>query len=182
VDQAPEEFWRYAFPLPFRDKLETRALENAVDPYLMAALIRQESEFDPRVVSRANAIGLTQIKPSTGKEISRQLGIKAFKTAMLYDADTNLQMGVHYLGRMLNSLEGKPELALAAYNAGRSRAVNWRQWGDFREPAEFIETIPFNETRAYVQIVLRNADLYRRLYPPAQRAVISSGGLTEASR
>ena len=76
----------------------------------------------------------------------------------------NLQLGAYYLRSIADKLEGKWEAVLAAYNAGPTRAVQWLKWGDFREPAEFMETIPFRETRNYVSVILRNADAYRRIY------------------
>ncbi|MBV8809906.1 MAG: transglycosylase SLT domain-containing protein, partial [Acidobacteriaceae bacterium] len=78
--------------------------------------------------------------------------------------DRNIQLGTYYFRNLLDSSGGQPELALAAYNAGPGRVATWRNWGPFREPAEFIEAIPLHQTRGYVQIVMRNADVYRRLY------------------
>jgi soluble lytic murein transglycosylase len=164
IESAQSEFWRLAFPLPYRETLEKRAKEQELDPFLVAALIRQESEFDARVVSHANAYGLTQVLPSTGRELARRLGIRGFRAAMLFQPDFNLQMGTHYLKSLFTQLDSRWEATLAAYNAGKTRAVAWLQWYDYREPAEFVESIPFNETRNYVQTVIRNADIYRRLY------------------
>jgi soluble lytic murein transglycosylase len=170
LDSAPLEFWRLAFPLPYRADLERFARENQMDPYLMAALIRQESEFDPQAVSRSNARGLTQILPSTGRELSRRLNISTYSTARLFQPAMNLQLGTFYLKSLTGQLNGRTEAALAAYNAGLTRARAWLTWGEFREPAEFIETVPFSETRGYIQTVLRNADTYRRVYGMNQQA------------
>lgn len=164
IDAAPASFWRLAFPLPYRDSLERYARARNLDPFFLAALIRQESEFDARAVSRAMAYGLTQVLPSTGRQLGRKLGIRGFHTSMLYRPEVNLNMGTYYLRTLIDDLEGHTEAALAAYNAGKSRAKTWLDWAEYREPAEFIETIPFTETRNYVQVVLRNADIYRRLY------------------
>ncbi len=164
LDSAPAEFWKLAFPMPYRDDMERYAKQNGLDPFLMAALIRQESEFNPKAVSRSNARGLTQILPGTGRELSRRLKVKAYTTARLFQPVVNLELGSFYLKSIVDSLGGHFEAALAAYNAGPSRARSWLSWGEFREPAEFIETVPFSETRAYIQTVLRNADVYRRLY------------------
>jgi len=174
LESAPADFWKLAFPMPYRSDLERFAKQNDTDPFLMAALIRQESEFNPKAVSRANARGLTQILPSTGRELSRRLNVKPYTTARLFQPVVNLQLGTFYLKSMTASLGGHSEAALAAYNAGLSRAHAWLSWGDFREPAEFIETVPFTETRNYIQTVLRNADVYRRLYGPsaATRAAV----------
>ena len=163
-DSAPRDFWRSAFPLPFRADLDRFAKANGLDPFLVAALIRQESEFDARAVSRTSARGLTQIMPETGRELSRRVHLAPYSTVRLFEPAVNLQLGTYYLKMVTTQLGGHQEAALAAYNAGMSRAKLWLTWGEFREPAEFIETIPFAETRSYVQIVLRNADLYRRTY------------------
>jgi soluble lytic murein transglycosylase len=169
-DSAPRDFWRFAFPLPFRSDLDRFAKANSLDPFLVAALIRQESEFDPRAVSRTSARGLTQIMPETGRELSRRLHLAPYSTLRLFEPAVNLQLGTYYLKLVTTQLGGHEEAALAAYNAGMSRAKLWLTWAEFREPAEFIETIPFAETRSYVQIVLRNADLYRRTYGTAALA------------
>ena len=174
LSAAPESFWRLAFPLPFKTALSTYSKAQSLDPYMVAALVRQESEFDPGAVSRANACGLTQVVPSTGRGISKKVGIRRFRPAMLFNPDTNLKLGTYYVRTLLNSLDGEWEAALASYNAGKSRVVNWKTWSDFREPAEFVETIPFSETRNYVQVVMRNADVYRRLYGENAHAALAA--------
>lgn len=174
LDSAPLDFWRLAFPLPYRADLERFARDNQVDPFLMAALIRQESEFDAKAVSSSNARGLAQILPSTGRELSRRLSIGTYSTARLFQPAVNLQLGTYYLKTLTGQLNGHTEAALAAYNAGLTRAKAWLTWGEFREPAEFVEAVPFSETRNYVQVVLRNADVYRRVYGAAQQATTSA--------
>jgi soluble lytic murein transglycosylase len=164
LDAAPERFWKLAFPMPYRDALESTSRSRGIDPFVVAALIRQESEFNPRAVSRAKAYGLTQVLPSTGREISRRAGVLNFSTPMLFEPDVNLRLGTYYLKNMLDQHGGRWEHTLAAYNAGKSRVNDWVTWAEYREPAEFIETVPFTETRNYIQIVLRNAYVYRRLY------------------
>ncbi len=163
LDAAPEKFWHLAFPLPYRKSLEEYCRAQMLDPYLMAALIRQESEFNPKAISRANARGLAQVMPATGRQLSKKLGMR-YRTAMLFTPDTNLKLGTYYLKQLSDQLEGKWEAALASYNAGKSHVTTWLAAGNYREPAEFVESIPFNETRQYVQSVLRNAEVYRRLY------------------
>ena len=164
LDAAPREFWTFAFPLPFRDEVENLSKQNGLDPFLMAALIRQESEFNPKAVSRTGARGLAQIQPTTGRELSRRLKLTSYSSAALFQPHVNLQLGTYYLKSLLTQVGGREDAALAAYDAGLTHARAWLSWGDFREPAEFIETIPFTETHSYVQGVLRNAELYRRLY------------------
>lgn len=164
LDSAPAAFWRLAFPLPYREELEKHASQQQLDPFFFAALIRQESEFDTRARSRAGALGLTQVLPATGRQMYRSLGYSRWSADMLYEPEINLNMGTHWFRQLIDGLDGHTEAALAAYNAGRSRAVEWLKWGEFREPAEFVETVPFTETRDYIRAVLRNADLYRRIY------------------
>lgn len=164
LDEAPEKFWQLAFPLPYRRALEQYCRTEMLDPYLMAALIRQESEFNPKAISPANARGLAQVMPSTGRQLSRQLGIRRFRTAMLFTPDMNLKLGTYYLKQLSDDLQGKWEAALASYNAGKTHVVTWLAAANYREPAEFVESIPFNETRAYVESVLRNAEVYREIY------------------
>jgi soluble lytic murein transglycosylase len=161
---APERFWELLFPLPFRRDLIRQSTASDLDPHMVAGLVRQESEFNPKVISRANAYGLTQVVPSTGRELARKAGIRGFTTSMLFQPATNLQLGTRYLRSLLSQWDGKWEETLASYNAGKSRVLNWITWGKFQEPAEFVETIPFNETKDYVQSVLRNAAAYRRIY------------------
>jgi soluble lytic murein transglycosylase len=164
IDDAPLSFWHFAFPLPYRAQLYAYSRQNQLSPYLVAALIRQESEFNPTVISHAHAYGLMQVLPTTGRQLARQLRIRRFSSRDLLLPTRNLQMGTLYFRTLLDMLSDHEAEALAAFNAGKSRVDRWSSWGPFSEPAEFIETIPFIETRNYVQIVLRNADVYRRLY------------------
>jgi soluble lytic murein transglycosylase len=163
ISSAPKEFWRLAFPLPYRAPLERYTQQYNVDTYLMAALIRQESEFDPDVVSVTGARGLTQVQPTTGKDLAHRLKL-TFTPAKLFVPEYNLQLGTFYFDWLTRQLGGDVEAVLASYNAGMSRAKQWQKWGDFREPAEFIETIPITQTRDYVQAVRRNAVAYREIY------------------
>jgi len=164
LDAAPQRFWQLLFPLPWRRTLISQADRRALDPFMVAGLIRQESEFNPKAISPARAYGLTQVLPSTGRKLARQEGLRRFRPGMLLHPETNLRLGISYLGSLLAQWSGKWEEALASYNAGKSRVEEWLTWGDYREPAEFVETIPFTETREYVQSVMRNAALYRQLY------------------
>jgi soluble lytic murein transglycosylase len=176
IESGPGEFWRFAFPLPWRSALESNSRLRSLDPFTVAALIRQESEFDPNAISRARAYGLTQILPSTGRELSRRVGMPQFSNSMLFDPEVSLQLGTYNLQQLLDEYDGRWEVALAAYNAGKGRANRWLTWGTFNEPAEFVETVPFTETRTYIQAVLRNADIYRRLYGRGASTVTSGDG------
>lgn len=164
LQNAPREFWRYLFPLPYKEAVTASAKAQGIDPYLLAGLIRQESEFNPGAVSRANALGLTQLIPGTGRMMARTEGMGAFSSGMLFQPETSLRLGAAYLKAQILNWNGNLEQTLAAYNAGPGRVKEWLTWSTYREPAEFVESIPFTETREYVQAVLRNASVYRRLY------------------
>ena len=164
MDSAPANFWQLAFPVPYRSEFERSAKKHNLDLYLLTALARQESEFDPKAVSPSSARGLTQLLPTTGRELGRRLQMKSITTASLFQPSVNVELGAYYLRSIADSFDGRWEAALAGYNAGPNRVKAWLTWAEFREPAEFVETIPYRETRNYVQIVLRNADLYRRIY------------------
>jgi soluble lytic murein transglycosylase len=170
VGSAPRKFWELLFPLPYRSDLVQSAQEREIDPYLLAGLIRQESEFNPEAISPAKAYGLTQVRPATGRQYARQAGVQRFTTRALYQPAVNLKIGCSILRGMLNHNNGNLEQTLAAYNAGPARVAEWLTWNTYREPAEFVESIPFTETRDYVQAVLRNAEMYRRLYEGVAKA------------
>jgi soluble lytic murein transglycosylase len=164
VADAPRKFWELLFPLPYKSDLLRNALDRNLDPYLVAGLIRQESEFNPEAISRANAHGLTQIRPATGRQFARRAGVMGFTSRTLSQPAANLKIGCEIFKSMLEAQGGNLEQTLAAYNAGPARVAEWMTWAAYREPAEFVESIPFSETRDYVQAVLRNAEMYRRLY------------------
>jgi soluble lytic murein transglycosylase len=164
LDEAPVAFWKLAFPIPYRSSIEQYSRAQGLDPYLVAALIRQESEFNSKIISHANAYGLMQVLPSTGRDLAHHFRIRRYSPVQLLTAERNVQFGTYYFHNLLNSFGGRADLALASYNAGAGRAKLWQSWGEYREPAEFVEMVPFHETRGYIQIVLRNADVYRRLY------------------
>ncbi|HKD67024.1 MAG TPA: transglycosylase SLT domain-containing protein [Candidatus Binataceae bacterium] len=161
---APRQLWELLFPLPYRAELTADASSRGLDPHLVAGLIRQESEFNPGALSHASAYGLMQVRPVTARQYARQAGVSRFTPPALLQPAVNLKIGTLVLRDMLNQHGGRIEETLAAYNAGPTRAADWITWNQYREPAEFVESIPFTETRDYVQAVLRNADIYRRLY------------------
>jgi soluble lytic murein transglycosylase len=129
---------------------------------LLAGLIRQESSFRPDARSWVGATGLSQIMPSTGKWLGRN--IPDYTERHLAVPEANVRMGAAYLAELLRRYDGEADLALAGYNAGPSRADRWRRELGRDDIDQWREKIPFNETRHYVQVVLRNADVYRTLY------------------
>jgi soluble lytic murein transglycosylase len=165
IPQIPQPVWEGLFPRPFWDELKRDAAANRLDPHLVASLIRQESEFNPAAISRANAMGLMQLLPSVGKGLAKEMKIRHFSPDELLVANTNLQLGTRYFRHMVDHYDGQVEYALAAYNAGEDRVDDWRKNGNFTDVEEFVESIPFTETREYVQAIMRNAALYKLLYP-----------------
>jgi soluble lytic murein transglycosylase len=155
--------YRLLFPIVDRDELSRAASARSLDPALVAGLIRQESNFTPRAVSVAGARGLMQLLPSVGQEIARNLSFPVWHSALLFDADANLELGTAHLATYMKQYGPLPRV-LAAYNAGGSRVTRWSTKGGVDDPEVFIERIPFVETRDYVRIVQRNAQLYRLIY------------------
>jgi soluble lytic murein transglycosylase len=165
VDQVPAIYWHLLFPQPYWTELVADSGANGLDPYLVASLIRQESEFNAGVVSRMNAYGLMQLLPSVGKSEAKKKGIKRFSAAQLLDPSVNLELGTANLKQVLDRFGGQTEYALAAYNAGDTPVRQWLASNDYKDVAEFVESIPYTETRDYVQAILRNREMYRQLYP-----------------
>jgi len=159
----PRSYWEALFPKPYWTDLKKFSSQNALDPYLVASLIRQESEFNPGAVSKANAVGLMQLLPKVGKNVAKEEKLKHFSPTQLFTPEINLRLGTRYFREMVDKF-GAFEYALAAYNAGSNRVDDWQGQGKYRDPQEFVESIPFTETREYVQAILRNANVYRQLY------------------
>jgi soluble lytic murein transglycosylase len=164
LDQVPTVYWKLLFPQAYWSDLAADAQKNGLDPYLVASLIRQESEFNAGVVSYANAYGLMQLLPSVGKSMAKKQGMKGFNANELLNPSVNLQLGTENLRLVLERFDGQPEYALAAYNAGDVPVRQWMAIGDYKDIAEFVESIPYTETREYVQAILRNREIYRALY------------------
>jgi soluble lytic murein transglycosylase len=160
---------RLVFPYPMRALVEREAAEQGLDPYLVAALIRQESNFRPAVVSRAGAHGLMQLMPQTAREVARRAGVR-WDVRYLESAEANLHLGATHLAGLLRQYDGQVVPALAAYNAGGRPVSRWLRYPEAADPVRFVERIPYAETRGYVRSVLRNRELYRQIYPPSPSA------------
>ncbi len=163
VESIPMAYWHILFPQPYWSDIKENAQKNGLDPYMVASLIRQESEFNPGAVSNKSAYGLMQLLPSVGKNLAKQEGIHSFKTDQLLDPSMNIRLGTLYLKQTLDKFGGRPEYAFAAYNAGDNRVLDWQSIGNYRDMDEFVESIPFTETRDYVQAIIRNQEIYREL-------------------
>lgn len=159
---VPRAIWLAAYALPYETSIFHWSARKRLDPMLVAGLIHQESAFDPQAVSNANAFGLMQLIPPTAHHLARQQGLR-FSQTRLSEPDYNVRLGTAYLANLRKQF-GTVEQVLAAYNAGEDRVAQWTAGQTYREPAEFVDSIPFTETRDYVEIVERNAAIYRRLY------------------
>jgi soluble lytic murein transglycosylase len=169
-DDLPRLVWEIIYPLAHAEHVKAQAAKRNLDPALVAALIRQESTFDTNAVSRAGARGLMQIMPATGRRLARSSGLR-YRRSLLHDPQANITMGTLYLRQMLDRFGGRVEQALAAYNAGPHRVDAWTVGRSGLSAEEFIESIPFTETRSYVKTVLSAREQYRRIYalaPPSE--------------
>src|ERR1700722_5248577 len=180
-EDVPREVWLAAYAMPFQPSIRSRSAAVGLDPMLTAGLIRQESAYQPEAHSVANAFGLMQLLPKTARRYAKQAKVR-YSTPMLFEPDYNIHLGTIYLAGLRRDF-GSVESALAAYNAGEERVAQWTAGQTYREPAEFVDSIPFTETREYVEIVTRNADIYRKLYgtSPAVPAVAKSPAATRSA-
>lgn len=161
-EDLPPQILQVIFPLTYWDSIKKYATARELDPYVMAALIAQESTFDPGAHSVADAWGLMQIEPSTGRKLARVLHLR-YRLSMLTNADINLRMGMLYFSQLVERFGGT-YYALASYDAGDTRVVKWKLERPGLEEDEFIDDIPFPETQNYVKRILGTAEDYRRLY------------------
>lgn len=161
-DEVPKEVYDIFFPLIEWETIKTEAARYGLDPYTVAGLIRQESVFDPRAHSRANAVGLMQLLPSTGQLVARKQGVGKITADELYNPKLNIRLGTAYLAELFKKY-GKVEYAAAAYNGGPGRVDRWLTSLP-SNMEDWVEAIPITETRLYVFGVVRNSAQYRRLY------------------
>ena len=162
-ETLPSEILQVIFPLDYWPLLQKYAEQRGLDPYVVAALVAQESNFDPAVVSPANAWGLMQVLPSTGRNLARKLGVHPFSTKRLTEAEVNVRLGTQFFADSIRRFGGV-HFALAAYNAGDSRVASWQRERPDMPQDEFIDDIPFPETQNYVKRILGTAEDYRLLY------------------
>ncbi|HXE80865.1 MAG TPA: transglycosylase SLT domain-containing protein [Vicinamibacterales bacterium] len=179
-EELPVEMQKVLFPIAHWDLIEKHCRARGLDPYLIAALINQESTFDPAIRSSANAVGLMQILPSTGRRYARRAGIARFRPSMLTNPEINVRLGTTIFVDKLKQFDGDLVLTLASYNAGPSAVKRWieERRGMNLERDEFIDDIPYPETQGYVKKILGTADDYRRLYGAAPRPKRGSASAT----
>ncbi|WP_322816303.1 transglycosylase SLT domain-containing protein [Chloroflexus sp.] len=160
----PTALLRLRFPTPYVDVVQREATAFGVDPFLLYALIRQESLFQPNATSWVGARGLTQVMPDTGRGIAQNLGISDFNLDDLYRPHVSIRFGAFYLGRRISDMNGSLHGALAAYNGGLGNAQRWANGTVVGDPDRFVESIDFAETRNYVWAVYAFYGVYRGLY------------------
>jgi soluble lytic murein transglycosylase len=158
----PRAFWDFFYPLGWRTELNDAATRAALDPYFVAAVVREESSFDPQARSRVGARGLMQLMPDTARQLAKGRGLPAGDD-MLADPGANLALGSAYLAGLMKEF-GEPRLAVAAYNAGPARVREWWKARASDDVEVWVELIPFDETRFFVRRVMLSWEEYRRLY------------------
>jgi soluble lytic murein transglycosylase len=160
--KLPKELWNLIYPQAFWTLIQRQARARGLDPYLVMGLVRQESGFNPKALSVADARGLMQILPETAAPSRRASSLRAARRR-LFDPAYNVRTGCAYLQGLMKMFDNRPELALAAYHAGDFRVRDWLSKATFPDSVTFLESIPIQATRIYVEAVLRDAEVYRQL-------------------
>jgi soluble lytic murein transglycosylase len=158
------ELYLLAYPLGNPSWINHYAQNRNLDPALLSAVILEESRFNPQAISSAGARGLMQVLPSTASQIVQRIKVRPYSDELLFDPETNLRLGSWYLSSLLEEFKGKETLVLAAYNAGPHVVREWMAKNPWAREDEFLENIPYPETRNYVIRVLNSAQVYRMLY------------------
>lgn len=157
-------FGRLLYPFPYQEVIVREANLRHLDPFLVAAVVKAESNFQPKARSVVGARGLMQIMPGTSAWIAKQLGLKSFEVEDLDEPVTNVRLGCWYLASLFKEFNGDPVRVLAAYNGGRGNVRQWLKENRWSGSKATIEQIPFDETRKYVSKVLKYQEIYRNLY------------------
>jgi soluble lytic murein transglycosylase len=179
-EELPADVLRVIFPLDYWDIIRRHAAARDLDPYLVVALVAQESSFSPAVRSPANAWGLMQLLPSTGRRLARAERVRRYSTAMLTNPEVNVRLGTRHLASLVDRFGGV-HYALASYNAGEQRIVRWKAERPGLDRDEFIDDIPFPETQTYVKKILGTAEDYRRLYGSGRLTAAGGAGVARTS-
>lgn len=165
--ELPARFWKSLYPTAYAESIRFSSRNHRVDPFLVRGVIHQESMFDTKALSRAGARGLMQLMPETGRRLALSLEEqKPFVPDLLFDPEVNIKLGVRYLSELLKNTGDNPAHVLISYNAGPDILKKWlQQFQSLEDEDEFLESIPYQETRLYVRRVLRNLGIYKILYP-----------------
>jgi soluble lytic murein transglycosylase len=161
-----EEAWWLAWPLAWDAQVQrwAAASDGSVEPALVWAIMREESGYRPAVVSTAGARGLLQIMPTTGERLAQDSGLSAFSTEDLFEPAVNIRLGAHYLDQLSRRFRGRPAAAIGSYNAGPDAVARWIEERPALPDDEWVESVPYSQTRRYVKRVLRSIHAYRALY------------------
>ena len=159
-----EALWWLAWPTAYDGTVERAARAHGIEPALVYAIMREESGYQPDALSVVGARGLTQIMPDTGKRLAADLGASSFDPAELFVPERNLELGAFYLSQLTKRFAGRTSAAIASYNAGPEAVARWLGQAASREDDEWVESIPYDQTRSYVKRVLRSLHAYRVLY------------------
>jgi len=152
------------YPIEHKEIIIKYGQMHKVDPLLLAALIKTESNFEPRAESRKGAKGLMQITPSTGEWIAKTIGVNDFNEDMLFDPETNIMLGSWYIEHLTNYYNGIFELVFAAYNGGRGNVDKWLKDKNLSSDGITLDTIPFSETKNYLEKLRKNYNIYKIIY------------------
>ncbi|HSH46137.1 MAG TPA: transglycosylase SLT domain-containing protein, partial [Longimicrobiales bacterium] len=155
---------RILYPFPYRTLITAEARDRGLDPFVVAALIRQESMFEERITSHVGARGLMQIMPATGRGLAEAVGLEPWDAEVLYHPEVNVHLGTRYLAQHMENYDGSLPSVFSAYNAGAHRVQWWSEFPEYGDDELFTERIPYRETRNYVRILTRNHALYSGLY------------------
>ena len=162
------DLWLLAYPQGYWESILSYSRKYGQDPFFIAAIIREESQFSPEALSPAGARGLMQVMPATGEQVARSIKLPDFDRRKLFDSDTGINIGTRYISQLMKRFKGDPLLVAAAYNAGPEAAAGWVAKNGYNgERDVFVEMIPYAETRGYVKKVLRNYAEYKRIYGKA---------------
>ncbi len=161
-DAIAPELLRVAFPMKVVEYISAKGLAGDADPLLVAAVMREESSYDPDTISRTGAVGLMQVMPSTAKFIAEASGMSPLSAGALRDPETNISLGAWYLAYLWRKTSGNPVLTIAGYNAGLSSVRQWQKRYPLDDD-EFIESIPYRETRNYTKKVLKSYEAFKML-------------------
>lgn len=165
VADGQQGLWRAAWPRAFADAVRRSTTErSSVDRPLLWALMREESGFRPHVLSPAGAVGLLQLMPETAARVAAQIGLSGYDDALLTDPATNVRLGAAYLDTLVGRFRGRTSAAVGSYNAGPGAVERWLAARPAQADDEWVENVPYDETRNYIKRVLRSRHAYRELY------------------
>ncbi|MGL4848281.1 MAG: lytic transglycosylase domain-containing protein [Clostridium sp.] len=164
IGKAYKKYLYITHPEKYNSYVVKYSEEFGVDPKFVDAVIKTESNFNPNAKSNVGAKGLMQITDETGSDIAEKLGISNFEPSMLYDPNISIMFGTYYLSRLIQRFNNDPTLVIAAYNAGGGNVESWLNNPEYSKNGTSLDYIPFSETRAYVQKVLKNDKIYKELY------------------